>query len=113
MARTELTVQNIVRAGVSASYTAAIADNHKFTNNGRMFAHVKNGSGGAIVVTIQTPGTVDGLAIADRTVSIPATTGDVMIGPFPPGQYNQSDGMVYIDYASTTSMTIGVFQLGP
>jgi hypothetical protein len=39
-------------------------------------------------VTIVTPESVDGLAVAERTVSIPALTGDVMVGPFPPAHYN-------------------------
>lgn len=114
MARTAVTVQSIVATGVGPTYTAAIADGHKFTNDGRVFIHVKNGSGGPIDTTIVTPRVVSGLAVADQVVTIPAT-GERMIGPFDPGNYNQpsgaDQGMVYVDYATTTSMTIGIFKL--
>jgi hypothetical protein len=76
-----------------------------------MFLYVKNASGSPITVTIDTPGLVDGLAIANLTVSVPATTGERMIGPFPPGIYNQADGNVYVDWSSVTSVTAGVFRM--
>ena len=63
MARTELTIQEIARAGLEPSYSNAAADGNNFENTGREFVHVKNGSGSAVTVTIQTPGTVDGLAV--------------------------------------------------
>ena len=41
---------------------------------------VKNANAGACTVTLVTPGTIDGdLAIADRTVSVPATVGYTII----------------------------------
>ena len=110
MARTALTVQDIVRAGLSPSYTAAIADGHSFANNGRVFAHIKNGDAAEKTITIQTPGTVDGLAVADRTVTIPASE-ERMIGPFAPAQYNQGNGTVYLDYSAVTSVTVAAIRM--
>lgn len=111
MARTELTAQRIQRTGVSAAYTAAIGDGHKFLFDKQAFVHIKNTNGSSRTLTIQTPGTVDGLAIADRTVTVAATTGDEMVGPFST-KYLQSDDMVYIDYSETADVTVGIFRLG-
>ena len=110
MARQSLSVQDIARSGLSPSYSSAVGDGHSVQNNGRVFIHVKNGDSSSKTITIQTPGTVDGLAVADRDVSIPAGE-ERMIGPFPPGQYNQSDGDIYVDYSATTSVTIAALRM--
>ena len=112
MARTELTVQAIVRAGDEPTYEAANSDGEEFDNTGKQFLHIKNGSGGSITITIVTPGTVDegDLAVADRTIAIPAGK-ERMIGPFPPATYNQSDETVDVNFSGVTSLTIGAFSL--
>lgn len=111
MARTELTVQDIVRSGLEATYTAANGDGHYFSNDGkRTFIHVVNGDASDNTVTIQTPATADSLAITDRTVVVTAGE-ERMIGPFPTQYYNQSDGTVYVDHSNTTSGTIAAIKL--
>lgn len=110
MARTEITYQQIARTGLEQTYAAANADGNKFSNDGRMFLHVKNGGGAPITVTIQTPGTVDDLAIADQAVVV-TNAEERMIGPFPPTIYNQSDRMVYVDYSAVTSVTVALLRL--
>jgi hypothetical protein len=106
------TVQDIVRTGVIPSYAsaAATADGNQFQNDGRVFLHVKN-SGTEKTVTVQTPGLVDGLAIAELAVVVVATTGDKIIGPFPPGIYNQADGNVYWNVSLETGVTFAVLRL--
>ena len=110
MARDILTVQEIVRTGLNPSLSAGdSANGHEFVNDGKTYVEVVNGGGSPIVVTIPTPGSIDGLAIADRTVSVPA--GETRkIGPFP-NTYNQSGGLVYIDLDDDTSVTLGAFKL--
>lgn len=109
--RTTVAVQECVRAGITPTYNAATAtDGDAFTNDGKTMLSVLN-TGSESTLTIQTPGTVDGLAIADRTVVIPATTGKKFIGPFPPTQYNQSDGKVYLDWSSATGVTFAVVRV--
>jgi hypothetical protein len=115
MARTAVVPQSITRAGTTPTYAAPNASGNggnSFVNDGQTILHVKNASAGPITVTIQVPNTVDGLAVASRTVSVPATTGDMLIGPFPAGVYNQPDGSVYYDCgASATSITQAVLRL--
>lgn len=108
MARTALTVSEIVRSGLTLSASAANADGHSLVNtdkNAALLLYVNNGSGSPITVTIQTPGTVDGLAIADRTVTV-AAGAERFIGPLTAKDYNQSDGTVYVDFSAVTTVTV-------
>lgn len=112
MARTALTSQQVSRAGIIPTYSAVThPDGNSFINvDERNFIHVKNGSGGSLTVTVQTPITIDSLAVTDLTVSI-AAGAEKLIGPFPLAYYNQTDGHVYIDYSTGTSITIAVLRL--
>jgi hypothetical protein len=103
----------LARTGITPTYNAATAPatgGDGFSNDGKTFIHVLN-TGTEKTLTIQTPGTVDGLAISDRTVTIPATTGNKMIGPFQTSIYNQSDGKVYLDWSLETAVTFAVVRM--
>ena len=101
---TALSVENIVRAGLEASYTAVATAGHTFTNDGkRTVIHVVNGAT-AMVVTIATPQTSDGLAVADRTVSV-GSNEDHFIGPFPVAVYG-STVTVTVDDQSDGTMAV-------
>lgn len=109
MPRTALAVQQIVRGGLAPVYGAANAAGHSYPNSGREFVHVKT-IGTPCNVTIITPGTVDGQAVADRVVALLANS-EAMIGPFPPDAYNQPTGDgVYLDFSAVTAVTIGAFR---
>ena len=102
-----LTVQEIARTGLDPTYAAATAGGDEAPNDEISFLHVKNGSAGSLDVTIQTPGTVDGLAITDRTVAVPATS-ERMIGPFPASVYGAT---LTISYTGVTSLTIAAIRM--
>ena len=105
-----LAVQSIIRAGLVQTYAAATSGGDEFVNTGAEYVEIINGSAATIVVTIDTPNTVDGLAIADRVISILA--GETRkIGPFPTATYNDSAAKVQITYDGVTTLTIGVFAL--
>lgn len=106
-----LTVQEIVIGGITPSFAAAAGGGDQFLNNGRCFFEAKNGSGGAITVTFVTSATIAGYALADATVSVGATTGDKMAGPFPPDLFNDSSNYVQVTYSGVTSLTVGAFRL--
>jgi len=79
---------------------AVVADGHKFLNDGRTFLYIKtNAVGENHLVTIQMPTSsdVDGLVVDDITFDL-LDNSDYVMGPFPPKVYNQTDGMVYIDW---------------
>jgi hypothetical protein len=121
MARAELTLQATVRTGLNPSYTAAAADGHSFDNESQRVAlHVKNAGGGPVVVTINTvPPTLDGLAIPDLQVTVPAGE-ERFIGPFPKDLYTQDDSggdtgvekAVFVDTDTQTGITYAAFRLG-
>lgn len=110
MARTALAVQQIVRTGLEPTYSNANAEGHAMPNGGTEVLHVKNGDESPINVTIQTPNTVDGLAIADRVVAVPAGE-ERFIGPFPRATYNQGADEVYVDFSAVTSVTCAALRL--
>ena len=110
MARNTLTVQPIIRTGLTASYSDATTGGIAFANEGRSVVHIKNGSGATTTLTIVTPGTVDGLAISDRTVQIAAAT-EEFIGPFQPGIYNQSTDVVHVDISTASTTSIAVMSI--
>lgn len=102
--RATLTVVDCVRSGVANTVTAAIAEGAKFANDGQTFLYCLDTVGNA-VLTFKTPGTVDGLAIAEMTATVVAdATAGALIGPFPPSIYNQSDGTVHVTPDDHTSL---------
>jgi hypothetical protein len=108
-------VESIVRGGLTPTFGAANADGYALPGDGKTFVEVKNTNGATRTVTIDIPGTVDGLVVTDKAVVVDATTGDKMIGPFPPGTYNQPTGTwagrVLITFTAVTGVTIGFFRL--
>lgn len=106
-----LTVQTSSRTGLEPSYASCAGGGDEFANTGKQVIHVKNGDASPHVVTIVTQATVDGLAIADRDVTIPAGE-ERIIGPFPTGFYNDGGGLAQITYDNVTTQTIAVIELG-
>lgn len=113
--RTSVTTQTISRAGLNVAMSAPSVDGD-IIDAGAVFLEVLNGSGSPITVTVQTPGTVEGLAVADLAVTVPAA-GNRRIGPFP-GVFKQAPdavvgpGQVLVDYSAITSVTRAVVKLG-
>lgn len=106
MAEVTLTVYDSVRAGLdltASKTTVVVANTYLMPNDGRTVLHVNNTTGSTNVTTIDTPNSVDGLAIANRTVS-QATAKDYVIGPFPPAIYNNSAGKVSITFDQTVDI---------
>lgn len=118
MARDVLTVQDIIRDGITISYAAGDALGHSFNNIGEnIFIHVKNTDASPINVTILNPSVIDGEDVPDKVVVVAATTGDEMIGPFPKTIYEQEDvdaedeRSILIDLSAVTNVTIAAVRL--
>lgn len=104
-----LTATAAAAAGVTLSGAAASAGGDSFVNTGKEVLVVKNTGGSDCILTFTTPITVDGQAVAERTVTVPATTGYKVIGPFRPGVYNDTGivgGSVAVAYDQVTSVTV-------
>jgi hypothetical protein len=104
MARGILPVLTTGRNPASCAVTWTSADGtnkHVFDNTTpNLFLLMKNTGASPFSVVIKRPVMIDGTAIGDVTVVVPATTGEVMFGPFPVNLYNQAD--------AGTSLTNGV-----
>ena len=111
-----LTVVSITESGTAnPSFVAAagggdVADNAK----GDTILQIKNGSGGALVVTVtaQTTAASDpsfgALTKLDASISVPAS-GEAYIGPFRKNAFNNSSSQLAITYSGVTSLTIAAF----
>lgn len=106
-----LTVQDIDLDGEAADYVACAAGGDQFANTGREHIHVKNTNAATRSVTVNSQRACDQGFDHDVAVVIPATTGDVMIGPFPTERFNDGSNNVLITYSAVTGLTIGVFKL--
>lgn len=105
-----LTPQQIVVAGLTPAY-AAVSASDTIAADGidNLFLHVKNAGGSPDTVTLVVPGTLYGVAIADVTVSVPATTGDRMI-LVPQTLMDPATGLITVTHSFTTSVTQGLFR---
>ena len=102
-----LSVQSVVRAGMTPSYASAGASGDVFAWSQNAFLHVKNGSASSITVTIASqldPAPVGAVA-QDLTVTIGAGA-EKMIGPFYAPAYKNADGNVEVTYSDTTTVTV-------
>ena len=111
MADVSVDIQQVIRAGLTPSYQGGIdaADTFHVQNNGAVLLHVKNG-GTASTLTIKTQGTVDGLAVADRTVAVPEDT-ELFIGPFAVEIYNDPDRQVEIEFSTPATVEFAAIRV--
>jgi hypothetical protein len=106
---TELRVipARVVRAGLTASYTTGViagTSTYVMRNDGRtIFRFYKTGAN-ACTVTFTAVGKIAGQVAANATVSVPATTGDVFVGPFEPLLFNDAFGDLRFSLSEATAI---------
>lgn len=87
--------------------TMASTDTHYFENTGVEMIEVYSGAAGGNL-TIQTPQTADGLAVAESVIALAAAK-HYLFGPFPSKTYNNASGLVAIT-SSVEDMKIVAFK---
>lgn len=102
-----LVVDTITRDGLNPTMVAAAGGGDQFANTGKEFVEVDNADAAPMTATFVTQKTVDGQAVGDRAVTVPAGERRI-IGPFDPSVYNDSNGNLQITYSAVTSVTVGV-----
>lgn len=108
-----LTINDVDRDGfdLEAALETAAAGGDQFLNDGkRTFVVVKNVNASTRTVTFEVQKTVDGEAVADKTVDV-AQNEEQVVGPFPADVYNDSDGYVQVTYDSETDVSIAACKL--
>ena len=92
MAKVTIAAANPVRPAPGSALAAegfsgtlnAPTDSWEIANNGRIYLRVRNDHASQTgTLTIKTPQTVDGNAVADRTHTLAASRTSVLFGPFP------------------------------
>lgn len=115
MAQLRKDVEPVTTSGLAATYhsdfTVGGSNTYLVRNDGKTILHFKKSGAGDCDVTITTPNTVGGNAIADRVVTVPASTGDVFIGPFPPSIYNDVNGDIEFSLEEVTGLTGAILGL--
>jgi hypothetical protein len=115
MARSTPATQDITADGLAAVMTAPNADGDIVDCGTGMFMTVANGSGASVTVTLQTPGTVHGLDIADRAITVAA--GAAKDIPLPrylrqPADATTGAGKALVDFSAVADVTRAVKRLG-
>lgn len=106
-----LTPQVIDLDGITPALVAADVGGDEFVNSGRDFIHIKNTNASPIDVTINSQVDCNQGVDHDVVVSVPATTGEKFIGPFPKDRFNDAAAKVQITYSAITDVTIGIVRL--
>ncbi|GEM_PF-1873978 len=106
MANVTLTVSDTRRPSNGLNVTdngtvVGAVDTYFVPNNGQVKLLVTSTPG--CVVTVQTPGTVDGLAVTDYTATIAATKQHVL-GPFSGQTYNLADGTIQVTFSAAATV---------
>jgi len=91
-----LTKQAAARAANDLTFTTSSDDGDTFETNGTEALLVRNNKAGTITLTVTTPKTVDGLAVADLTIEV-GTDEVALLGPWPSSIYGDGDRIVSID----------------
>jgi hypothetical protein len=102
-----LAQQVVALTGLTPTYSAAAAST-TVTCGERSFLHVKNTNGSSMTVTLTATARIRNQLVADVVITVPATTGDKLIGPISADLFaSAADGVsASITYSSTTSVTV-------
>lgn len=79
----------------------------EWVNNGRQVAVVLNTAGTALTVTEVVTPTLAGAAVTNPSKTVALTTGISILGPYPPGTFNDpASGKMALDFSATTGKVV-------
>jgi hypothetical protein len=105
-----ITAQQVTIAGAAVTYSAPTVSDTVAPDE-RAFWHVKNTNASTRTATVVVPGTYFGQALADSATTIPALTGDRMIGPLVPALADPATGLITLTLSSVTDVTAAVVRI--
>jgi hypothetical protein len=104
-----LTTTVVGLPGAAITYTAATSGGDDCQTGAGTLLLVKNGDSASHTVTLATPGTVNGLAIADRTITVAAGAEQAI--PVTNDYRSPVTGRAAITYDAVTSVTVAVVRV--
>ena len=63
-----------------------------------------------VVVTVETPRTIDGLGVEDRSVTLVADT-ERFLGPYPPSDYNNTARQIAIEFNDVSNVSVAAIRV--
>lgn len=107
----DLTVQSSSRSANDLAWSIPTpGTGDTFLNTGREAVLVNNTNDGTVSITVETPATVDGLAITDRVIVVGADK-VALLGPFPRATYSNSEGKVKLTSSTVTDVLLAVIRI--
>ncbi|MGR3295333.1 MAG: hypothetical protein ACUZ8A_03750, partial [Candidatus Bathyanammoxibius sp.] len=92
--------------------TLSLANTYQVRNTGRVILHFMKDAANNCDVVFVTPKTVSGLAVDDVTVRVPQSTGDVWVGPFPRGTFNDgSNDLTFTLTIDVDGLTVAALEI--
>jgi hypothetical protein len=114
MARSVLTVNACTNAGVALTDKYGAADALGSTilmdSDKRIIVFVSNADAAPINVTFATPGVFNGQAVDENVVSV-TNAKTFVFGGFDRPTYEQTAGVMHIDYSAVTNVTVAVLKV--
>lgn len=107
-----LAAQPTVATGLVPAYSAVNASD-TFTPAANRFLYVKNTNAATRTVTITTYSTgVGGVAVTDWVGTVGATTGELIMGPFPGSAFTDpATGLATVTYSASTNVSAALVEL--
>jgi len=111
MGDVRLTPQDIGSTVVTVTRTAiATGNTYQVRSDGHVILNFRKTGAGAATITVVTPETRAGLAVADKTITVPATTGDVAWCGREKETFTNSSGDVEFTTDEGTGLTCAVMK---
>lgn len=105
-----LTVQTLAKTGTQLTENACAGAGDEFANDGKTILWFKNSNASTRTLTLVTQATTDGLAVADRTITLLGTD-DTQVADLDRQVYNDANGRVQMTYSTEVGLTVAVFKL--
>ena len=105
-----LAVQTLAKTGTQLTENACAGAGDEFANDGKTILWFKNSNASTRTLTLVTQATTDGLAVADRTVTLLGTD-DTQVSDLDRQVYNDTNGRVQMTYSTEVGLTVAVFKL--
>jgi hypothetical protein len=108
VAVTPIALQALAATSIATLVNADGTNGNKFVANRRTLLRVKNTSGSPITVTVNTNYSIYGLAVPDKTFTVPATSGDVIFTGFEEIFDQNAQSEVHVEFSAVTNVTLQV-----